>query len=139
MSGHPVNQALRFLLEMATLVAIGYWGWVAHAPPWGLLWGMALPALIMVVWATLRSPVDPSPAPVPLPVPGWARLALEAAVFSGGVATLCGVRRPSLAVVLASALALHYALSYDRVVAMVTPRSPTKDPSEERNPHALKD
>lgn len=27
MSQHPLNLALRFLLEIAASVAIGYWGW----------------------------------------------------------------------------------------------------------------
>ena len=30
MSAHPINLALRFILELAALYALGYWGWTQH-------------------------------------------------------------------------------------------------------------
>ena len=34
MASHPLNLAVRFLLEIAALVAIGYWGFSQHSGIW---------------------------------------------------------------------------------------------------------
>ena len=42
MSENPVNLALRFLLELAALAALGQWGWVAHDGAARWVWTVGL-------------------------------------------------------------------------------------------------
>jgi hypothetical protein len=78
-----VMLAVRFLLELIGLGAIGWAGWNLGS---GGLAGGALAALLVVVagtaWGALTVPGDPARNPTPvIVVPGWARLLIELAVF----------------------------------------------------------
>jgi len=96
------NLALRFLLELSALAALGYWGFktgrgtVAKV---GL--GIGAPLLAAVVWGTFVAPR------APVEVPGPVRLALELAVFGSAAAALYAAGRPSVA----GALAVTYAVN----------------------------
>ncbi len=114
MSNHPINLAVRFLLELSILAALGYWGWTEHQGMWRVLWGVGLPLVAAALWGTFRVPGDPGDAPVP--VPGVVRLALELALFAAAVTLLAAAGRDTLAVVFGGAVVLHYAVSYDRIV-----------------------
>ena len=112
MSSHPLNLALRFLLELAALAAYACWGWAAHEGAWRYLLGIGLPLLAAVLWGTFRVPNDPGKAPVPIPGPAW--LLLEAIFFAAAVGLLAAVSTWP-AIVFGVLVALHYAASYDRV------------------------
>lgn len=71
----PVDAPLRGLLELAALLALGYWGWTTHAGLAAVGWAVGLPVLAAVLWGTFRVPGDPGDAPVA--VPGTLRLALD--------------------------------------------------------------
>jgi hypothetical protein len=117
MSQHPVNLAVRFFLEIAALVAMGYWGW-RHADGlvrYGLTVGV--PLVAATLWAVFRVPGDPGPAPVA--VPGAARLALEAAFFGFAVWALYSSDVKKGALTLAIVVILHYAISTDRIGALL--------------------
>ncbi len=120
MSAHPANLALRFVLELAAWASIGYWGWAAQRGAWRFVLAFGLPLMAMVVWGTFRVPDDPGAAPVA--VPGIARLIIELVEFGAAVALLFAAGRPALAVALGALVLLHYALSYDRVVWLLTQR-----------------
>ncbi len=49
MSSHPINLAFRFLLEIAALVAIGYWRSSQHASTWCFAIGLGGPLLAAVL------------------------------------------------------------------------------------------
>ena len=77
------NLGLRFVLEIAALIAVGRWGFQTGES--GLLrWllGLGAPLLVAAIWATFGSPA----APYRLDDP-W-RLGLELLVFGAGVAAL---------------------------------------------------
>ena len=61
-----INLAVRFLLELAILAAMGFWGFKSGGGlmPRTLL-GLGTPLLAAVVWGTFLSPK----ASVPLPAP----------------------------------------------------------------------
>ena len=80
---HPMNAALRFFLELAALVAMGYWGWTQHVGVARWLWALGLPLVASAVWAVFRIPGDPG-TPV-VPVPGLVRLLVEIVFFGGAV------------------------------------------------------
>lgn len=117
MSGHPLNLALRFLLELAALLAMGVWGWYKGEGWLRFVLAVGIPILAAVLWAVFRVPGDPGPAPVA--VPGWVRLLFEIALFAFSVWALsdAGLIYPAWA--LGVTAALHYLSSFDRVLWML--------------------
>lgn len=120
MSRNPLNLGLRFLLEVAALVALGRWGWglgtgfVALAP------ALLLPGAAAAAWGIFRVPNDGG-RPV-VEVPGPVRLALEAAYFGGAVWAASRIGDGGWAAPLGAAVAAHYALSWDRVALLARGR-----------------
>ncbi|MCA9936730.1 MAG: YrdB family protein [Ardenticatenaceae bacterium] len=116
MGSHPLNLLLRFLLELAALTALGYWGWQQADGALAYMWAIGLPVVTAVLWATFAVPNDPSRSgKAPVPVPGLLRLLLELLVFGTAVAALysAGARLPGL--LLGGITAIHYGLSVDRL------------------------
>lgn len=113
MANSPINLALRFGLEIAALVALGYWGWTQNAGLWRIAAVVGLPLIAAILWGTFRVPGDPGDAPVA--VPGIVRLLVEALVFGGAVMALFAAKQQSAAWLLLGLLAFHYAISYDRI------------------------
>ena len=127
MESHPLNLALRFLLEISALVAIGYWGFSQHTGIWRFLLGFGLPVIAAAIWATFAVPDDPSRSGrAPVPIPGVLRLVLELALFSLAAWALHDVSRSVLALIMLGLTIVHYALSYDRV-AWLLRQNGTKD------------
>jgi hypothetical protein len=120
MSSHPVNLALRFVLELAAWYAMGYWGWTQHQGGLRVIVAFGLPLVAMAVWGTFRVPNDPGKAPVA--VPGSVRLIIELVEFSLAIGLLVAAGRPAWAAALAVILILHYAASYDRIRWLLTQR-----------------
>jgi hypothetical protein len=108
-----LSLGLRFLLELAGLGAIVYWGVtvIGGVPGWGV--GLGLAAFAAAMWGTFRVPDDPGPAPIA--VPGPLRLALEAVFFGTATLLLAAAGQTTLAVVFALLVALQYLTTADRV------------------------
>jgi hypothetical protein len=117
MADNPLNLALRFFLELAALVAMGYWGWTQHDGFARWLLAIGVPVVAAAAWGIFRVPGDPGDAPVP--VPGLVRLTLEFAFFSGATWALFAAGRPSWGWAFGIVTLLHYAASYDRVARLV--------------------
>jgi hypothetical protein len=84
--------AVRFLLELGALVAVGYWA-VRLAPgAVGLALGLAVPLVVATLWAVFAAPKSPRR------LDGRRRLAFEAAVFGGAALALVAAGRPILGV-----------------------------------------
>jgi hypothetical protein len=116
MSQNPLNLALRFVLEILALVAIGYGGW--HAGEGALRYPLALglPLLAAFAWGSLRTPNEPHhPQHATVPVPGWVRLLFEALFFGSAAWGLFSTGATTLAWLFSAVVIAHYALSYDRV------------------------
>ena len=117
MSTHPLNLILRFLLELAALFAMGYWGWTQHQGFSRFLWMIGLPLLFAILWGTFAVPDDPSRSGnAPIPVPGFFRLVLELAIFAVGVWCCFAAGQSTWSWVLMATVLLHYILSYDRII-----------------------
>lgn len=110
------NEALRFVLEVAALGAMAFWGWTAFAGLARVVVTIGLPIVAALAWATFRFPGDPNPAPVA--VPGVVRLALEFIVFGTAAFLLYLAGQPALAVVLAALVVAHYVIGYRRILRM---------------------
>ena len=87
-----INVAVRFLLEMCILIAIGYWGFKTGSG-WFLkiLLGIGVPLLIAMIWGTFGAPK------ATYHLNGFNLLLLEVIVFGSGVAALYVTKNYSLA------------------------------------------
>ncbi len=117
MGSHPLNLAVRFVLELSALSALGYWGWTQQEGSARWLWAIGLPLIAAVLWGTFAVPNDPSRSgQAPIPTPGSLRLLLELAIFAVGAVALIASQRASAGMALAIVTVLHYAISYDRIL-----------------------
>ena len=116
MGWHPVNLALRFLLELAALAALGVWGWQQSDSWLRFVLAIAVPIIAAAIWGTFNVPDDPSRSgAAPVAVPGILRLAIELALFLFAVWALDDTGYTSASLVLGLIVALHYIASYDRI------------------------
>ena len=120
MNTHPLNLALRFVLELVMLVVIAYWGYHRFAGWQGIAASIAFPVTAAIIWGVFRIPDDPRPAPVA--IPGPLRLLLEWALFAWAVWALEDLGYDAGAWFLAGVLVAHYRVSYDRTVVMLRNR-----------------
>lgn len=101
------NLALRFVLELCALAALGYWGYQAGQ---GLIAKIALaaaaPLVAAVVWGAFVAPK----AAVPVVLPVW--LALQALIFGLAAAGLLLTGHQTLTVVFLAAIALNGVLLF---------------------------
>ena len=99
------NDGFRFLLEVAALLAVGYWGFQHEGAAKWLL-GIGSPFALAVVWVTC---INPNGSLVP--DDPW-RLLLEIAVFGAAVAALVAAEKQGVANLLAALVAIHLALTF---------------------------
>lgn len=120
MSGLVVaNLALRFLLELAALGAVGYWGFSAFESwPMKLLAGLGLPLVMAAAWGIFRVPGDGGDPIVA--VPAQLRLALEFVFFAVAITLLHRSGQQMLAYVFLALVVLNYSIDHDRTWRFLT-------------------
>jgi hypothetical protein len=112
-----IHLPLRFLLEVASLVILGWWGASLGLPVAGrVVAAVALPAAAAVVWGVFRVPNDPGTALVA--IPGPARLALETVFFAAAATALWTLRGAGATGAFAALVLVDYALSWQRVMRL---------------------
>jgi len=117
MGSHPLNLGLRLLLEMAALIAMGYWGWTQHTGFMRWLLAIGTPLLAAILWGTFAVLDDPSRSgKAPVPTPGALRLLLELSFFAFATFALVASQQVSAGWILAITTLFHYAISYDRIL-----------------------
>ena len=121
MGTHPLNLAVRFLLELSALSALGLWGWRHGDGVWRFVIAAAIPLIAAALWGTFAVPGDPSRSgSAPVPVAGLFRLALEFGFFASATWALYDLRYGVLSAVFGAAVVIHYLLSYDRVSWLIS-------------------
>lgn len=113
MSNHPLNLAVRFLLELALLAIYFYWPLQYFNGAKGILLCILLPVCGAALWAIFKVPGDAG-SPV-VAIPGWLRLLLEATLFALAFYMLFSLDQDNLARIFLVITILHYAVSYDRI------------------------
>jgi len=89
-----VISAIFFLLELAALAALGYWGFHIDKALWvKILFGIGTPLLAAIIWGTFVSPK------ASIPVLDPARILLQLVVFVSAAAALYSAGRSTLAAV----------------------------------------
>jgi membrane protein YdbS with pleckstrin-like domain len=121
MGSHPINLAIRFLLELSALVSMGVWGWRQSESWFRFLLALSVPIVAAVVWGTFAVPKDPSRSgAAPVAVPGILRLGIELAFFIFATWALYDLGFTRLSWTLGIIVALHYIISYDRILWLIT-------------------
>ena len=116
MSQHPINLALRFILELSALVALGISGYRFFEGGLGVLAAVMLPLGFAVTWGVFAVREDPSRSgKTVVATPGPVRLVLELVLFgiSAGALLLSGYVLTAL--IFGIAVIVHYLLSLDRI------------------------
>ena len=87
-----LNLAIRFLLELCVLIAVGYWGFKTGSG-WFLkiLLGIGAPLLIAIIWGLFAAPK------AAYRLDGFMLLLLELVVFGSGVAALVATGNEAIA------------------------------------------
>ena len=118
MSSNPLNLAIRFLLELAALMAFGIWGWRYGHETWlRLILTIGLPIIAGSIWGIFNVPNDASRSgAVPIIVPGIIRLAIELAIFTLATWALYYIDYTGPSLLFGVVVATHYLGSYDRII-----------------------
>ena len=115
MSQNPLNLAVRFLLEILALVALGAWARAQFSGALGFILMILLPLVAATAWGLFNVKDDPSRSgKAPVPVPGIVRLLLELAFFGSATWALFALN-PTYAWIFGAVTLVHYLLSYDRI------------------------
>jgi predicted outer membrane lipoprotein len=120
LGSHPINLALRFLLEISALAAIGFWGWKQGEGGLRFILAIGVPVFAASVWGTFAVPEDSSRSgKAPVPVSGILRLVIESAFFSFATWSLYKATGLLLACIFGIVTIIHYAISYDRLIWLI--------------------
>lgn len=86
------NLAARFLLELAALTALAFWGFHLSTPTlWRVVAGVGAPLVAAVLWGVFASPK------AAISLPGPAVIAVQVLVLGSAVVALALAGRPGLA------------------------------------------
>lgn len=117
MGKHPLNLALRFILELATLSVFAIWGWNWYADWRRVLPAVFLPLFFAVLWGVFAVKNDPSRSgKTVVPTRGVMRLFLELVFFGLAALALFNLEWKTMGTVFALLLVFHYSISYDRII-----------------------
>ena len=115
MGQNPLNLALRFILEIVALVAVGYWGWTQHSGVLRYVLTIGSPLIAALLWGIFRVANEPNSGPPVIAVPGVVRLVLEIILLGFAVWALYDAGAAVTAAVFGIVLLVHYGISYDRI------------------------
>ena len=117
MAKNPLNLALRFLLEVAAIIAMGLWGFHNSGNMPGILFAILLNLGFALLWGVFAVPNDPSRSgKTVVPTPGIIRLILELSLFATATWMLRDLAYTKVWWIFGSIVLIHYLLSYDRVL-----------------------
>jgi hypothetical protein len=118
MAYNPLNLLLAFLLELAGIASMAYWGWTQHDGVMRVLLAIGVPTLAATIWGVFRVPGEPGDAPVP--VRGFVRLLIEWMFYITAVGLLAAAGQTQVAMIFGGLVLLHYITGYDRIWKFLT-------------------
>ena len=121
MGSNPINLAVRFLLELSSLIAMGILGYRQTDGLLRFLLAIGIPILASVVWGTFAVLDDPSRSGrAPKPVSGVVRLVIEFFFFGFGAWAIFNMDYSKFGLIFAIIIVIHYILSYDRITWLIS-------------------
>ncbi len=116
MSKHPLNSAVRLLLELAALVSFGIWGYHQSDTSLRILLAILLPLGFAVLWGVFAVKDDPSRSgKTVVQIPGILRLLLELGLFGAAAWMLLDLDYSQIALIFGLTVVIHYIFSFDRI------------------------
>ena len=116
MSKNPLNLALRFLLELAAIMAFGVWGYALAEGGTRILLALLLPVVFALLWGVFAVKGDPSRSGKTIvQTPGPVRLILELTLFAMAAWMLFDLGYSLPAWIFSGLVFAHYISSYDRM------------------------
>ncbi|MBK9285272.1 MAG: YrdB family protein [Sphingobacteriaceae bacterium] len=120
MGSHALNLALRFILELTALFAMGYWGYKQSDQWYRFIFAFALPLAFAIVWGVFNVPQDPSRSGnAPVVVSGFVRLLIELFIFTFAALLIYKSGFAKYSIVFGIIVLFHYTLSYDRILWLI--------------------
>jgi hypothetical protein len=113
LSNHPLNLAIRFLLELALVAIFAYWSWQKFDGIARYSLTFFLPVLGMLVWGIFKVEGDPGKAIVA--IHGWTRILIEFFLFAAAFFMLRSLHLYKGSIFFLVITLLHYGSSYDRI------------------------
>ncbi len=100
-----LNLALRFVLEICVLIALGYWGFTTHTETLPkILFGIGVPLIAALIWGVFVAPASNRRLDDPL------RLLVEIVIFAAAALALAAADQPTIAIAFAVIAAINMAL-----------------------------
>ena len=116
MGNHPINLAVRFLLELVALISFATWGWKQTDGWFRFVLALAIPIISASIWGTFAVPNDPSRSgAAPIAISGILRLILELLFFAFAVWCVKDIDLVKTSIIYGFIILIHYILSYDRI------------------------
>jgi hypothetical protein len=120
MGSNLINLAVRFILELTALAAMGFWGWHQGEGRLRFVLAFGIPVIAAVIWGVFAVPGDPSRSGnAVVSTPGILRLALELTFFSLATWTLHRTGAITASWIFGIVTLVHYILSYDRLYWLI--------------------
>ena len=117
MGSNRINLLFRFLLELAALGAMGFWGWQKGEGIFGIILALTIPIFVATIWGVFAVPNDPSRSgKAPVPISGVLRLIIELLIFAVSIWMVFNLGYSLLGRLFGVAVVTHYLLSMDRIV-----------------------
>ena len=116
MSKHPLNSAVRLLLEIAALVSYGIWGYHQSESGLRILLAILLPLGFAGLWGVFAVKDDPSRSgKTVVQTPGILRLVLELGLFGAAAWMMLDLDYSLIAFIFGLTVIIHYFVSFDRI------------------------
>jgi hypothetical protein len=121
MGSHPINLAVRFILELCALTSVGIWGWRQTDGWLKFVFVFGFPIILATIWGVFAVPNDPSRSGnAPIPTSGIVRLIIELGIFTIAIWSLYNMGSIKLSFVFGAVVLIHYILSYDRIAWLMS-------------------
>ncbi|QGY43076.1 DUF2568 domain-containing protein [Maribellus comscasis] len=116
MSKHPINMAIRFILEIVMLVVSAVWAWNQEQGNYRYLFVIGLPVLFAALWGIFAVRHDPSRSgKTVIATPGMLRLIIEFSLFGFVCWALFDLGAQTAALIFLLIVFVHYFFSIDRI------------------------
>jgi hypothetical protein len=113
---HPVNSAVRLLLEITAIATFGIWGYHQSDTGLKILYAILLPLGFALLWGVFAVKGDPSRSgKTVVQTPGIIRLLLELGLFGAAAWMLLDLDYSLIALIFGLTAAIHYIVSFERI------------------------
>ena len=118
---HPINLAIRFILELIAIFVFGVWGYALGGESTKIPLAILFPLLFAALWGVFAVRGDPSRSgKTVVQTAGPIRLFLELTLFSAAAWMLYDLTFTRMALIFSAVVILHYIFSYDRIRWLLT-------------------